>query len=69
MVNLKRIKELREERGLSIAKISKELGYKTQQGYFYIEKGKTKLKVDHLLKLARILNVKINDLLEEDRND
>lgn len=69
MVNLKRIKELRKERGLSLAKISKELGFKTQQGYFYIEKGKTKLKVDHLLKLARILDISIDDLLQEDKND
>jgi len=69
MIDLKKIKRLREEKGLSIEEISKHLGFKTYQGYYKLERGIRRIRVDHLIKLSKILNVDIKDLILEEKDE
>jgi transcriptional regulator with XRE-family HTH domain len=56
------IKEIREQKGLTQAFVSKELGYKSPSMLSEIESGKKGLDAEKIPLLANILNVPINDL-------
>ncbi|MBM7646065.1 transcriptional regulator with XRE-family HTH domain [Scopulibacillus daqui] len=65
VVNLGKIKELRKASKLSLNDMSKQLGFKSPNGYFYLETGKTKISAEMLANIALILNVPIDDLFME----
>lgn len=56
-----RIKAFRLARGLSQEELAKALGYDSQMAVAYLEDGDRGLKVEVLLKIAAILDVKIDD--------
>ena len=51
-----RMRELREERGLTQAELAALIN-KSQQGYNHIEMGRAELKIDDLVKLCRFYGV------------
>lgn len=57
---LKTMKGLREKRGLSMQEVADGINYKTGKGYFDLESGKTKIKLEHLEKLAKFYKVPIS---------
>ena len=59
---MNRIKEIREDKGLTQMQIAKAIGI-TQRNYSYIETGKTMLTEDILIKLADYYNTSIDYLL------
>lgn len=59
------LKKHREKKRLTLAEVSKELGYATPNGYWKIEQGITKLKADQLIKLIKILDIDLSELEEE----
>ena len=59
---MNRVKEIREDKGLTQMQIAKEIGI-TQRNYSYIETGKTMLTEDILIKLADYYNTSIDYLL------
>lgn len=59
---MNRIKEIREDKGLTQIQIAKAMGI-TQRNYSYIETGKTMLTEDILIKLADYYNTSIDYLL------
>lgn len=61
-VDLEKLKFLREKNGLSITEVSKYLGYKTPNGYLYLESGKCAIKAETLPLLAELFGVSINEL-------
>lgn len=62
---IKRLEYLRRVNFYSQADVAKALGI-SQSAYFKIEHGKSKLTVDHALKLKTLFKVeRIDDLLEE----
>lgn len=61
-INLQKIRELRKKKGLTQTEISKALGYKSVQGYHYIEKGRSSIKADQLIIIASLLGVTVEDL-------
>ncbi|MEN3012863.1 MAG: helix-turn-helix transcriptional regulator [Dictyoglomus thermophilum] len=67
-LNIKRIKEIREEKNISISEISEKLGYRSFNGYYKLERGLRKFRADHLPILAEILGVSIEDLFEEEKD-
>lgn len=62
---LKKIKELREAKGYTMQEVADGINYKTGKGYFDIETGKTKLKLEHLEMLAKFYEVPINIFFED----
>lgn len=68
-INLKKVIEERRKRGLTQKDMARLLGYKSEIAYLYIEHGKRNLRWDRFIKLAKILEVDINDLILEDKND
>ena len=59
-----KIKELREQAGISQEKLATELGYKYQSTISMIENGERKLPTDKIPLLAKVLNCSIEDLFE-----
>lgn len=66
IVNLDLIKTLRSQRNISIEEMSKLMGYKGYQGYYYKENGTRKMSADDIAKISVILNVPISELFFED---
>jgi transcriptional regulator with XRE-family HTH domain len=64
---LKRIKEIRREKGFSHEYVAHRLGI-SQPAFSKIEKNETVLSVDRLFKIAVILEISVNDLLEINPN-
>jgi putative transcriptional regulator len=60
-----RIKEIRTNKGLMQKYVAEQLGIKQQQLSDW-ENGKAFPRHDRALKLAKILNVNVNDLYEEE---
>jgi len=57
-----RLRELREDRGLTQAEIGAVLE-KSQQGYNHIEAGRAELKIDDLVKLCQFYDVSADYLV------
>lgn len=62
VVNLDLIKRLRIKKNISIEQMSKLMGYKGYQGYYYKENGSRKMSADDIAKISILLGVPINDL-------
>lgn len=60
-----RIKELRNEKGLTQSFLAKELGYKYSSIISEIESGKKNISTDNIYKLSKIFDVDINVFFEE----
>ncbi|MEK4255455.1 helix-turn-helix transcriptional regulator [Ureibacillus sp. FSL K6-2830] len=65
VVNLDLIKRLRIKKNISIEQMSKLMGYKGYQGYYYKENGSRKMSADDIAKISILLGVPINDLFFE----
>lgn len=65
-VNLEKIKKLRKKSGLSVEDVSRDLGYKTVNGYYYLETGRNKFSAENLAMVAEILGVSISALFFEE---
>lgn len=65
VVNLDLIKRLRIKKNISIEQMSKLMGYKGYQGYYYKENGSRKMSADDIAKISILLGVPINDLFLE----
>ena len=58
----KRMRELREERGLTQTQVGAFLG-KSQQGYNHIEAGRAELKIEDMIRLCRLYGVTADDFV------
>ena len=65
VVNLDLIKRLRNEKDISVEQMSKLMGYKGYQGYYYKENGIRKMSADDIAKISAILSVSISELFSE----
>lgn len=61
-IDLKKLRRLRISKGLTQEDVAKYLGYKTVQGYHYLEKGRCQIKASQLTALAALLEVPIEEL-------
>lgn len=62
IVNLELIKTLRNQKNISIEEMSKLMGYKGYQGYYYKENGTRKMSAEDVAKISVILKVPISEL-------
>lgn len=65
VVNLDLIKQLRNQKNISIEEMSRFMGYRGYQGYYYKENGSRKMSADDIAKISIILSVPINKLFFE----
>ncbi|MFG3611278.1 helix-turn-helix domain-containing protein [Rummeliibacillus stabekisii] len=61
-VNLSYIKELREDKQITIEQMSKNLGYLGYQGYYYKERGIRKMSAEDIAMISLTLGVSIESL-------
>ena len=62
-IDLEKLLALREKAKLSISDVAAKLGYKTPTGYWLLEHGERKISVNNLYLLAKLYNLKMEDLL------
>lgn len=62
-----KIRQLRLEKGISQAFISKKLGFSHASGYGNIEMGRNRLSLEHAAIIADILGVPVDDLLDDEK--
>ncbi len=59
-----RLKERREELGLTQAHLARELGLSGRQGICQIENGHTRLRLHHAVKICQVLNCTMDELTD-----
>ena len=64
IVDLEKMKRLRKGR-MSLEVMSKQLGYASPNGYYYLEIGRSKISAEMLAEIAGILEVGIEELYRE----
>lgn len=64
-----KLRELREERGITQTHMAKKLGFNTVSAYNLIESGQRGLQVDKAKMIAEIFHVSIEDLFLNDELD
>lgn len=58
-----KIKKLRKDNGLTLQQMAEILGYSSAKGYYEVETGRIKLRIEHLEKLSIFFNVPIKNFL------
>lgn len=66
---LNKIRQLRQQKGISQSHISKKLGYKRPSGYSNIEMGRNRLSFTQAVIIAEILGVTVGELSDDYRLD
>jgi len=65
----RRIKELREERGISVRQLQMFLGFEQPQAIYKWQRGECLPTFDNMYAIACYFNVKIDDILVGNRQD
>lgn len=65
----KRIKELREQRGISVKQLQRFLGFEQPQAIYKWQRGECLPTFDNMYAIACFFNVKIDDILVGNRQD
>lgn len=63
-INVALMEDLRKEKGLSMSKISKMIGYKSEGAYQNKIKGRRKFNIKDLHNISIVLNVNLNKLIQ-----
>lgn len=61
-VDLEKIKHMRRRAHLTLEDMAGKLGYESLNGYYYLEKGRSKFPAETLSAVAEILDVSIEEL-------
>jgi transcriptional regulator with XRE-family HTH domain len=64
-VDLAKIKKLRKAAGITLEEMAKRLGYESPNGYYYLERGRSKFHAETLANVADILGVSLEELFCE----
>lgn len=62
LVNVNKIKTVREDLGISIEEMSKRMGFASYQGYYKKEAGLRQFSANDISKISAILNLSYNDI-------
>ena len=66
VVNLELIRNLRNDKEISVSEMSVMLGYEGYQAYYYKERGIRKMSAEDIAGIAKFLQVPINTLFLEE---
>lgn len=64
-VDIEKIKRMRKSERITLEEMAKHLGYKSPNGYYYLERGRSKFTAETLAEVAEILNISLEDLFLE----
>lgn len=64
MINYDRIRKLRKYKEITLEEMAHACGFQNASSYKAIEDGKNRMKVEHLMKVAELLDVEITELLD-----
>lgn len=64
-VNVNKIKQMRKQERITLEEMAKRLGYSSPNGYYYLERGRSKFTAETLAAVADILDIPIEDLFFE----
>lgn len=62
------LKNLRKQIGYSHEAMSKALGYKSPHGYFYLEKGRSRVSAEQLYKISKLFNIPMEEFFTHEEN-
>lgn len=66
-INLDKLKELRQAKGITQKEMALKLGYKGKSGYCQLENGTVRMPLTQAKKIAEILNINMEELFFENR--
>lgn len=66
VIDVEIIKKRREEKGISIKKMSELFGLKSYQGYYYKESGVRNWSAEDIYRLSKILDLNYNEIFLND---
>ncbi|WP_462419972.1 helix-turn-helix domain-containing protein [Salinicoccus sp. Marseille-QA3877] len=66
-IDIKRIKEAREAKGISVYEMSKALGYKSYVAYYRKEEGTRKFNTSDVAGISKILGLELDDIFLNDK--
>lgn len=61
-IRLKRLKELRKQKGFTQEQMAKRLGYKGKSGYCQLENGQAPMTIDRVELIAEVLGKEVFDI-------
>lgn len=64
-VNIEKIKQMRKGAHLTLEEMAHHLGYESPNGYYYLERGRSKFTAETLAEVADLFGVPIEELLCE----
>ena len=63
------VKRIREAKGVMASHVSRVLGYKSPQGYHYLENGQANITVETLKVIAKVLGEDVSVFYDEKQTD
>ncbi|HET7657879.1 MAG TPA: helix-turn-helix transcriptional regulator [Bacillales bacterium] len=66
-VDIDKIKRMRKSSRITLEEMAKHLGYKSPNGYYYLERGRSKFTAETLAEVADILGAPMEDLFLDTR--
>lgn len=66
-INIEKIKEARVAKDISVKEMSEKLGYKSHVAYFRKEDGTRNFTTNDVYKVAKILDLKLDDIFLQDK--
>ncbi|PEJ58168.1 transcriptional regulator [Bacillus sp. AFS002410] len=64
-IDHKKIRDLRRGKKITLLEMSERLGFKSANGYYYLESDRCSIKAEILAEIAKILGVKLEELFFE----
>lgn len=66
-INLDKLKELRQSKGITQEEMASKLGYKGKSGYCQLENGTVRMPLTQAKKIAEILNINMEELFFDNK--
>lgn len=68
-VDLEKIKGFRKGSGITLEDMAERLGYRSPNGYYYLERGRSKFTAEMLAEVADILDLSLQELMLDVQTD
>lgn len=66
-IDIKRIKEARIAKGLTVSEMSEALGYQSYVAYYRKEEGQRRFSANDVAKLSRVLGLELDEIFLNDK--